>query len=158
MLFTDHHSRGARSAPKRCDVRVRDTSAALTERASGAHSERGAVAAELALMLPILLMLMFGMLQLGLTYQRQEAVHAAAREGARVASLPTTTTAQACARSAAALTGTGFTALPTCTATANCSDSTGDVTVTVIVSNTIDIPFFGTQTFDLTGTGNFRCE
>jgi Flp pilus assembly protein TadG len=121
-------------------------------------SERGAVAAEFALILPILLMLIFGMVQLGLTYQRQEAVHAAAREGARVASLPTTTTAEACARSTAALAGTGFTATPTCSATSNCSTSSGDVTVTVTVSNTLDIPFFGTQTFDLTGIGDFRCE
>lgn len=122
------------------------------------RSERGAVAAEFALILPVLVLLLFGMLQLGLTYQRQEAVHAAAREGARVASLPTTSTADACARSAAALAGTGFTATPTCTATSNCSTSSGDVIVTVTVSNTLEIPFFGTQTFDLTGTGDFRCE
>ena len=121
-------------------------------------SERGAVAAEFALILPILLMLIFGMVQLGLTYQRQEAVHAAAREGARVASLPTTTTAQACARSTAALAGTGFDVTPTCTASSNCSTSTGDVIVTVTVSNTIEIPFVGSRTFDLTGIGDFRCE
>lgn len=128
-------------------------------------SERGAVAAEFALILPVLVLLIFGMLQLGLTYQRQEAVHAAAREGARVASLPTTTTAQACARSTAALAGTGFDATPACGAVGNngntfddCRTSTGDVTVTITVSNTIEIPFFGTRTFDLTGVGDFKCE
>lgn len=121
-------------------------------------SERGAVAAEFAIILPVLLLLIFGMIQLGLTYQRQEAVHAAAREGARVASLPSTSTADACARSAAALAGTGFTAAPSCAATSDCATSTGEVIVTVTVENTIEIPFFGTQTFDLTGTGDFRCE
>lgn len=120
--------------------------------------DRGAVAAEFALILPVLLLLVFGIVQLGLTYQRQEAVHAAAREGARVASLPTTSTAQACARSTAALAGTGFTATPACSATSDCSTSSGDVVVTITVSNTIDIPFFGSQTFDLTGRGEFRCE
>ncbi len=130
----------------------------MIRRLTGSLSERGAIAAEFALLLPILLLLVFGMVQLGLTYQRQEAVHAAAREGARVASLPSTTTADACARSQAALAGTGFTATPTCSATSNCATSTGDVTVTITVANTIEIPFFGTQTFDLTGTGDFRCE
>jgi Flp pilus assembly protein TadG len=130
----------------------------MTQRSGRLFSERGAVAAEFALILPILVMLIFGMLQLGLAYQRQESVHAAAREGARVASLPTTTTAQACARSTAALAGTGFDSIPTCAATSDCSTSTGDVTVTITVSNTIDIPFVGTQTFNLTGIGDFRCE
>jgi Flp pilus assembly protein TadG len=137
----------------------------MKQRRSRVYSERGAVAAEFALIVPILVMLIFGMVQLGLTYQRQEAVHAAAREGARVASLPTTTTAQACARSAAALAGTGFDSAPSCGAVGSggntshdCSTSTGDVTVTVTVSNTIEIPFWGTRTFDLTGIGDFRCE
>lgn len=130
----------------------------MNQRISGPMSERGAIAAEFALILPMMLLLIFGMVQLGLTYQRQEAVHAAAREGARVASLPSTSTADACARSQAALAGTGFTAVPTCSATSNCATSSGDVTVTVTVTNTIEIPFFGTQTFDLTGTGDFRCE
>jgi Flp pilus assembly protein TadG len=143
MFFTDHQSQDSLRA---------------TAQGRRAQGDRGAVAAEFALILPILLVLIFGMVQLGLTYQRQEAVHAAAREGARVASLPTTTTAQACARSTAALVGTGFDATPTCGASSNCSTSTGDVIVTITVSNTIDIPFFGTQTFDLTGTGDFRCE
>jgi Flp pilus assembly protein TadG len=128
---------------------------AMFERAS---SERGAIAAEFAIILPILVLLIFGMIQFGLAYQRQEAVHAAAREGARVASLPTTSTADACARSAEALAGTGFTATPSCSVTNNCSTSAGNVTVTVVVSNTMEIPFFGTQTFDLTGIGDFRCE
>lgn len=130
----------------------------MTRRPTSPQSERGAIAAEFAIILPLLLLLVLGMVQLGLTYQRQEAVHAAAREGARVASLPSTTTADACARSEAALAGTGFTATPTCTASSNCATSTGDVTLTVTVANTIEIPFFGTQTFDLTGTGDFRCE
>ena len=32
--------------------------------------------------------------------------------------------------------------------------NSGSITVT----NTLEIPFFGTQSFDLTGTGDFRCE
>jgi len=120
--------------------------------------ERGAVAAEFALMIPVLLLLIFGTVQLGLTYQRQSAVHAAAREGARVASLPTTTTNEACARSAAALAGTGFTAVPNCNVAGDCSGASTSVIVTITVPNTIEIPFYGTSTFTLTGIGDFRCE
>lgn len=121
------------------------------------HADRGAVAAEFALMIPMLLLLIFGMIQLGLTYQRQEAVNAAAREGARVASLPTSSETDVCNRVAAALNGSGFTAIPTCSRSNSCV-SADSVTVTVSVGNTIDIPFFGTPTFTLTGQGDFRCE
>jgi len=122
------------------------------------HDDRGAVAAEFALVLPMLVLLVFGIVQFGLTFQRQEAVHAAAREGARIASLPSTSPAEACARSSAALTGTGFTATPACAVVGDCSNSTGNVVVTITVANTLEIPFFPTQTFDLTGRGEFRCE
>ena len=121
-------------------------------------SERGAVAAEFALILPLLLLLIFGMIQLGLAYQRQEAVHAAAREGARIASLPTSSAADACARSTAALAGTSFTGVPACNVNGNCAANSDQVIVTITVANTLDIPFFGVQTFNLTGTGDFRCE
>lgn len=121
-------------------------------------SERGAVAAEFAIILPALLLLIFGMLQLGLAFQRQEAVHAAAREGARVASLPTSSAADACNRSTASLAGTSFTGTPTCNVVGDCATNSPKVVVTITVANTLEIPFFGTQTFDLTGKGDFRCE
>ena len=122
------------------------------------RAERAAVAAEFALLVPVLLMLIFGMIQLGLTYQRSESVHAAAREGARVGSLPTSSSADACARATSALTGTGFTAAPTCTVTGNCANHLGSIVVEVAVSNDIEIPFFGSPTVTLNGRGEFECE
>lgn len=120
--------------------------------------ERGAIAAEFALLIPALLLLIFGMVQLGLTYQRQEAVHAAAREGARVASLPSTTAAEACTRATNTLSGTSFTGTPNCSVAGNCAASSSSVVVTVTVDNEIDIPFWGVSTVTLTGRGEFRCE
>jgi len=129
--------------------------------ASGSRRERGAVAAEFAVILPILILLIFGIVQLGLAFQRFEAVNAAAREGARVASLPTSSSADVCTRVTSALSGTTFDTTPACsdvTIVGNCSASDPSVTVTVAVDNLIEIPFFGQLSMTLTGTGDFRCE
>ena len=51
-------------------------------------NERGAVLIEFALVLPLLLVLFAGMFDMGLAFQRYQAVTNAAREGARMAVLP----------------------------------------------------------------------
>ena len=57
------------------------------------HEERGAAAVEFALVLPILLLIVFGLIQYGwLFYQVQETSYAV-REGARVAAVGTQNTA-----------------------------------------------------------------
>lgn len=121
-------------------------------------TDRGAVAAEFALILPIIALLLFGMIEMGLAYQRQEAVSAAAREGARIASLPTSTAGDACQRVTNSLAGTTFDGAPSCTVAGNCAGGADSVIVTVTASNDITIPFWGAQTVTLTGTGDFRCE
>src|SRR4030095_15952256 len=50
--------------------------------------EKGAELIEFALVFPLLLLVMFGIMDFGLLFQRYEAVTNAAREGARVAVLP----------------------------------------------------------------------
>ncbi|MGI9607924.1 MAG: TadE/TadG family type IV pilus assembly protein [Acidimicrobiales bacterium] len=120
--------------------------------------ERGAVAAEFALLIPVFLILIFGMIELGLAFQRKEVVNAAAREGARIAALPSTTTADACNRVNASLAGTSFTGAPTCAVVGDCAASSPSVVVTVTVTNQLNIPFWGSPNITLTGTGDFRCE
>lgn len=122
------------------------------------EKDRGAVAAEFALILPLIVLLIFGMIQMGIAYQRQEAVNAAAREGARIASLPTSTVAMACNRVTNSLSASTFDTTPSCTVAGDCSGTSESVTVTVSVPNEIDIPFWGTQTVTLTAVGDFRCE
>ena len=51
------------------------------------ESESGATAVEFSLIATLLFMLLFGILHFGLAYNRQQGLHAAAREGARLASL-----------------------------------------------------------------------
>lgn len=49
--------------------------------------ERGASAVEFALVLSLLFLLVFGIIQFGIAYNRTQGLHAAAREGARVAAV-----------------------------------------------------------------------
>jgi Flp pilus assembly protein TadG len=59
------------------------------------RGERGQAIVELALTLPLLLLIVMGVFDFGLLFQRYEVVTNAAREGARLAVLPDYTTAQA---------------------------------------------------------------
>ncbi len=52
-----------------------------------ARGEGGAAAVELAIVLGILLMFVFGIIQFGIAFNRNQGLHAAAREGARIASV-----------------------------------------------------------------------
>jgi len=122
------------------------------------NRERGAVAAEFAIILPLLLILIFGIIQFGLLFQRQSAAHAAAREAARVASLPTVSDADAESRCLEVLAATSLTASPACAVVTSCDSGADDVVVEVTVENSLDVPFFGSRTFTITGSGEFRCE
>ena len=52
------------------------------------QEERGAALVEFALALPLLLVVIAGIVDFGFTFQRYEIITNAAREGARMASLP----------------------------------------------------------------------
>ena len=62
------------------------------------RSERGAQLIEFALVLPLLLLIILGIMDFGLLFQRYEAVTNAAREGARIAVLSGYTTPDVQAR------------------------------------------------------------
>jgi Flp pilus assembly protein TadG len=58
-------------------------------------TERGQAVIELALTLPLLLVVVFGIIDFGFMFQRYEAVTNAAREGARIGVLADYTAARA---------------------------------------------------------------
>ena len=72
--------------------------AALTSRRTRWKSERGAELIEFALVLPLLLLVVLGIVDFGFLFQRMEVVTNAAREGARMAVLPSYTQADVCSR------------------------------------------------------------
>lgn len=64
---------------------MKDWFASKTDRAI--RAERGASAVEFALVSTILILLIFGIIQFGIAYNRYQGLQAAAREGARIASI-----------------------------------------------------------------------
>jgi Flp pilus assembly protein TadG len=127
------------------------------------RAERGAAAVEFAIILPVLVLIVFGIVQFSIQYNRQQGLHAAAREGARLASLPQTTQDEIGDRVTDALEGISFDTSPTVSvspsATQPCDQRSGEtVVVTVQTTSDVDIPLWGSQTVDLTGRGEFRCE
>ena len=136
------------------------------------RNEGGAAAFEFAIIVPILVMILFAIFEFGLAYFRSQSLQAAAREGARIASLSPTTQTEINARvcvwggttcTAGALIGVPFASAPTITTVPNdvrpCNLRSGQtVRVTVSAPTTIEIPFFGTRTPTLTGAGEFLCE
>lgn len=123
-------------------------------------SERGAVLAEFALILPVLLMILFGIIQFGITFSRAQAVEAAAREGGRLASLSSTTQADVLGRVDATLAGSLGDSVPTVVLEPGlCAGREGEsVTVTVSVPHRIAIPLVLDREMTLTGHAMFRCE
>lgn len=137
--------------------------------------EDGAVAIEFALVLPILVVLVFGIVQFGLFFNRQQGVHAAAREGARIAALSSTTSDDIVTRVDDALSGislpdgrtitissSGYSYTTTGSSgdsTRPCENNFGEsVTVTVTAAMDFEIPPIMTRDVTVTGTGDFRCE
>lgn len=131
-----------------------------------ARDERGAAAVEFALVLPILLVLVFGIVDFGRLYFTQITLTDAAREGARVLALEGATgsgytSAQAAAdavtRTDDALTGVDSTVTVT---TGTCTDGS-PVTVTATTDFNFITPLpdlaglLGITT--VTGTGVMRC-
>jgi Flp pilus assembly protein TadG len=130
--------------------------------------EAGAAAVEFAILLPVLVLLLFGTIWFGVIFARIQGMEAAAREGARMASIGRTVTftdVQAAARGAAPIfidsgdiivtvnggtPGTGW-----------CTDAQVPVTVRVTVppgAYAVNIPLFGPIELPYAASGTFRCE
>ena len=93
--------------------------------------EKGAELVEFALVFPLLLLVMFGIMDFGLLFQRYETVTNAAREGARIAVLPGYAQADVQARVTQYLAASGLTATPTFAYTAPQALNVGGACVTI---------------------------
>jgi Flp pilus assembly protein TadG len=126
--------------------------------AQGTDHERGASIVEFALVAPLLFTLLLGILQVSLLENRQQGLHAAAREGARLGSLDGVTDSEIEDHVEVALDGVGFETVPQITVESCGSGSDPDVvTVTITADSTSFVPFIS-GTITQTGEGAFRCE
>jgi Flp pilus assembly protein TadG len=130
--------------------------------------DRGSVAVEFALLLPVLLLIIFGVIDFGRAISDQITLIQAAREGARLDSLGYATSAvQTRAQSAA----TGLSPV-TVTVSSTCPAGAG-TGVDAVVQTSYQFSFitpvgalasmfgsasFGSSTLTLTATGEFPCE
>lgn len=121
----------------------------------GWGSERGAAAVEFALILPILMLILFGVIEFGGVYNAQLMVTGAAREAAREMAIGgVVADAQAAAADAAIGIASGD--LDVTVSPAACAAGT-DVTVTIVYDKPFLTGLFG-ATVELTGLATRRCQ
>jgi Flp pilus assembly protein TadG len=140
------------------------------------QSERGASAVEFAILISVLVMILLGTIQFGVAYNRLQGLQAAAREGARIASLPESTVQMIKERTRGAMSAINSSAgnescppgvdeyciqiTPSGSSSFQpCNLNSGE-TVVVNVSHKLDIPipFWESPPLTMTGHGEFRCE
>jgi hypothetical protein len=134
-------------------------------------SDTGAELVEFAIVLPLLLLVLFGIVDFGMLFQRYQVVTNAAREGARVAVLPLYDDADVAARVSQYLTAAGLTETPTVPPPDRASVSLGGQCINVVTVS-VDYPYtysalggiasyFGSGAFGATGlraTASMRSE
>jgi Flp pilus assembly protein TadG len=103
-------------------------------------AETGAELIEFAIVLPLMLLVLFGIIDFGLLFQRYHVVTNAAREGARVAVLPGYGDADVQTRVAQFLTAAGLTETATVPPPVRSSVSLGAQCISV-VSVSVDYPY-----------------
>jgi Flp pilus assembly protein TadG len=132
--------------------------------------QRGAVAVEFALIMPVLLLILVGTLEFGRVWSQMQVFQGAAREGARCAAVKATS---ACVIQDRINASSGA-YTPAVTATVTIIDANGvphsaptgcnndtrgqDVRVSWVQPLTLDIPFWNDVTISATIAGEFRCE
>jgi Flp pilus assembly protein TadG len=123
---------------------------ALSRRAR--RDDRGAAALEFALILPLLVVLIFGMIQFGFAFNAYITVTHAAREGVRLASVGTP--------AATVVTQTKAAAAPLLVTVTGPTLSADKQTFSITVSYPydLDIPLWGTQSLNLSSTAQMRKE
>ena len=138
------------------------------------RDERGAAVVEFALILPVLVLFVFGIIQFGQAYSARIELTSAVREGARLAALGNTTeaaVAQATKAAAKGLNANDIQVTYTASPGSSCAGASSTTTVLVTTTSTTmptgtvvatydfryDIPLFGTGTWTLSATGVMRC-
>lgn len=117
---------------------------------SSSEDDRGAILVEFALIVPILLILLVGIINFGIAYNTQIALQGAAREGARALALGNSAVDAVNASGGVAITVSSQSGCPD-------GDSDAYATVTTTKDFTFGIPFVPIGTKTLTATASMRC-
>ena len=118
-----------------------------------ARTDRGAALVEFALILPLLVLLVFGIIEFGRGYHTKTTLTHAAREGVRVAALDSGDPVSTVRDAAPNLNAAGISV----TVTPSPCVAGQPVTVTVEYDHDYDIPLFGSGTWSFEEQGVMRC-
>ena len=138
----------------------------MTKSNRKSRNDRGAVAVEFALILPVLLLIVVGTIEFGRVYSQVQVYNGAAREGARCAAVMATAFAD-CNTLGEVQTRINDASDPypnppaaTFSPSTGCTNTTigHDVTVSWAQPLTLSIPFWGDIDFTSTIEATFRCE
>jgi Flp pilus assembly protein TadG len=139
----------------------------MTKTRRNLRQQRGAVAVEFALIMPVLLLILVGTLEFGRVWSQLQVFQGAAREGARCAAVQATDFSTCVIQDRINASAGAYTPATNATvmvngvlAPAGCTDATReqDVRVYWVQPLTIDIPFWNKVTINATVAGVFRCE
>jgi Flp pilus assembly protein TadG len=131
-------------------------------RAGASPRQEGAAAVELALVLPVLVLMLMAIIEFGQAYNAKIELTAAVRDGARAAALSTDTASVTAAVTEAVRQATpgldteaiAVSVLTPCPATLS---GPRNVTVVATYPFTYDVPFFRDGTWTITARGVVRC-
>lgn len=130
----------------------------LGRRGNNNHKARAAAIVEFAVVLPLLMTILLGIIEYGYVFMVRQSLQHAAREGCRQASLSTSVApyANVVDRVDDSMEGTGLTTYTTAINTGVCQET---VTVTIPYTDVSIVGgFFGTLALDLTGRCTMRKE
>jgi Flp pilus assembly protein TadG len=129
--------------------------------------QRGAVAVEFALIMPVLLLILVGTLEFGRVWSQLQVFQGAAREGARCAAVKAAGFSSCDIQGSIDSSAGAYTPETDATVTINGKPAPGgcttltrgqDVKVSWVQPLSLDIPFWDNVTIDATIAGVFRCE
>jgi Flp pilus assembly protein TadG len=125
-----------------------------------AGGERGAVAVEFALIMPVLLMILMGTIEFGRVYSQFQVYNGAAREGARCAAVQAADFSDCVIQTKIDEAAQPYDVATAATVSRSCDDNTvgQPVRVSWVQDFDINIPFWGDVTLDRTIEATFRCE
>ncbi|MGH2589590.1 MAG: TadE/TadG family type IV pilus assembly protein, partial [Actinomycetota bacterium] len=124
------------------------------------RGQRGAVAVEFALILPVLLLIVVGTIEFGRVYSQFQVFNGAAREGARCAAVKSTPFSDCDVQERIDQSAGAYVPDADATVSILCTDLTVGQPVTVSWPQTFDlsIPFWNDVTITRTIEATFRCE
>lgn len=128
-------------------------------RQRGSERQRGTAIVEFAVILPLLLAILFAIIEFGYVFMIRQSLQHAAREGCRFASLQTSTDSGIMARVDEAMAPTGVSGYSVTLTHATQADPVETVTVSIPYGDVSLVGgFFGTYNYDLTGVCSMRKE